>query len=149
MAAYSFLDVVATINGPGGSIQLGNGAGAAEEGITIERRGDRNTMTIGADGSGMHSLHADKSGTVTVRLLKTSPQNQLLSVMFDLQTQSSAIWGQNVIAVSNPATGDITTCRGCAFHQHSPITYTKEGGMNTWAFDAILVDGILGVAPGQ
>lgn len=149
MAAYSFLDVVATINGPGGSIQLGSGAGASEEGITIERRGDRNTMTIGADGTGMHSLHADKSGTITIRLLKTSPQNNLLALMFDLQTQSSAVWGQNVIMVSNPASGDVTTCRGVAFHQHTPVTYGKEGGSNTWAFDAILVDGILGIAPGQ
>ena len=149
MSSYSFFDVVATINGPGGSIQLGSGAGAAEEGITIERRGDRNTMTIGADGTPMHSLHADKSATITVRLLKTSPTNQLLSVMFDTQTQTSSLWGQNVIAVSNPAAGDITTARGVAFHQHTPVTYGKEGGLNTWTFDAGLVDGILGVAPGQ
>jgi hypothetical protein len=150
MAAYSFLDVAATINGPGGSISIGNDAGTAEEGITIERRGDRNTMTIGADGSGMHSLHADKSATITVRLLKTSPTNNLLSVMFDIQSQASSLWGQNVIVVSTPSgAGDITTARQCAFHQHTPVTYAKEGGIMTWAFDAILTDGFLGVAPGQ
>ncbi len=38
--------------------------------------GPKNTMTIGADGEVMHSLHADKSGTVTVNLLKTSPTNK-------------------------------------------------------------------------
>lgn len=150
MASYSFLDVAATLNGPGGSIQLGAGAGTAEEGITIERRGERNTMTIGSDGEGMHSLHADKSSTITVRLLKTSPTNQLLSVMFDLQSQASSLWGQNVIAVSTPnGAGDITTARGVAFRQHTPLTYAKEGGMNTWTFDAISTDGLLGVAPGQ
>lgn len=29
-------------------------------------------MTVGADGEVMHSLHAGKSGTITVTLLKTS-----------------------------------------------------------------------------
>jgi hypothetical protein len=32
----------------------------------------KNTMTVGADGEVMHSLHAGKSGTITVTLLKTS-----------------------------------------------------------------------------
>ncbi len=33
-------------------------------------------MTVGADGEVMHSLHAGKSGTITVTLLKTSPVNK-------------------------------------------------------------------------
>src|SRR5690349_2622434 len=94
---YSFLNVQATIAGPGGNFNLGNGAGASEEGITVEPAGDKSTMTIGADGSGMHSLHADKSGTVMVRLLKTSPQNAKLQAMYDLQTADSRLHGQNVI----------------------------------------------------
>jgi hypothetical protein len=39
----------------------------------------KNTMTVGADGEVMHSLHAGKSGTITVTLLKTSPVNKKLS----------------------------------------------------------------------
>ena len=39
---------------------------------------------------GMHSLHADKSGTITVNLLKTSPTNAKLSVMYNAQSLSSA-----------------------------------------------------------
>ena len=59
MATYSFLDVTAAIQGPGGSINLAAGAGSAEEGITIEAMEDKNIMTIGADGAGMHSLVAN------------------------------------------------------------------------------------------
>ncbi len=55
MGVYSFANVAAAIVGPGGSITLGNGAGPSEEGITISYTEDKNTMTIGADGSGMHS----------------------------------------------------------------------------------------------
>jgi hypothetical protein len=58
MGVYSFLDVSATISGPGGTFSIGSDAGVAEEGITTAYTGEKNTMTIGADGAGMHSLHA-------------------------------------------------------------------------------------------
>ena len=61
---YSFMDVVATLTGPGGSIDLGYGAAVAEEGISIAQTEDRNMMMIGADGEGMHTLRAGKSAQV-------------------------------------------------------------------------------------
>ena len=63
---YSFLDTQASIQGPGGAFSIGAGAGIAEEGITVEPNVDQDTMTIGADGTGMHSLIADQSGKITV-----------------------------------------------------------------------------------
>ena len=145
MAAYSFKDVVAAIDGPGGSFQLGNGAGAAEEGITIEAVEDKNIMTIGADGTGMHSLVASEASTVTVRLLKTSPVNNQLQTMYNFQTTSSAFHGSNAITVSNPATGDVINLQQVAFKKRPAINYQKEGGMNEWLFDAILTNQVLGV----
>ena len=55
MAAYSFLNISCMMVGAGIASNLASGAGAAEEGITIERTTDKNVMTIGADGMGMHS----------------------------------------------------------------------------------------------
>lgn len=144
MNVYSFLDVNATIVGPGGAINLAAGAAAAEEGITIEPIEDKNVMTIGADGKGQHSLIASDAAKVTVRLLKTSPVNGLLMVMYDLQTASSALHGQNVIVISNLAAGDITTLQACAFAKKPTLTYAKEAGMNEWIFDSIKANSILG-----
>lgn len=141
---YSFLDVHAAIVGPGGAISLGTGAGNAEEGITIEPTGDINTMTIGADGTPMHSLHADKSGKVMVKLLKTSPINAKLSLMYAFQTSSGANHGQNILSISNGATGDIITCRAVAFEKAPSINYAKDGGMNEWSFSAGIIDRTLG-----
>jgi hypothetical protein len=148
MATYSFLDVVASITGPGGTFSLGNGAGPSEEGITIDMVEAKNTMTIGADGSVMHSLHAGKGGTVTVRYLKTTPANAQLQAMYDLQTTSSALHGINVIVVANPVSGDVTTCRNCAFQKKTALTYAKDGGTNEWVFDAGQVDTVLGTGYG-
>ena len=144
MVAYSFEDVNATIVGPGGAITLGNGSGAAEEGITIDMEEDKDRMTIGADGSVMHSLHAGKAGTMTFRILKTSPTNALLQAMYDLQTTSSALWGINVIMVSNIANGDNVAGRSVAFRRQSPLVYAKDGNINEWPFNAGMIDRILG-----
>lgn len=145
MATYSFIDVGAAIEGPGGNINLGNGAGVAEEGITVERIEDLNTMTTGADGGVMHSLHASNAGTVRVRLLKTSPTNALLQAMLNHQRLSSANHGNNVIRIQDHQRGDVISCRDVAFTGPPALTWAKQGAMNEWIFHAGHVDPILGL----
>src|SRR5260221_2909803 len=140
MPTYSFLDTLAAIAGPGGTFSIGSGSGNSEEGITVEPSEEIDTMTIGADGSVMHSLHADKSGKVTVRLLKTSPVNALLSAMLAFQRVSGANHGNNTITIKNIFTGDTITCQQTAFAKVPTITYAKDGGMNEWNFNAGIID---------
>lgn len=144
MATYSFMDVTASLSGPTGEIDLGYGSASSEEGITVAMGGPKNTMTIGADGEVMHSLHADKSGTVTVNLLKTSPTNKKLSLAYNAQSQSSATWGNNVIVIRNTASGDISTARSCAFQKQPDFNNAKEGGTVAWVFDCGKIDQLLG-----
>lgn len=144
MATYSFLNVNAAMADPGGALNLGAGAANAEEGITIEAPEDKNIMTIGADGSGQHSLVASDARKITIRLLKTSPTNALLMVMYNLQSATPALWGQNVMTIVDTARGDVTTAQAMAFNKVPTITYAKEAGINEWVFDAIKVDTILG-----
>jgi hypothetical protein len=144
MGVYSFLDVQASIIGPGGSFSLGSDAGAAEEGITTAFVGEKNTMTKGAGGEGMHSLHASNAGKITVRLLKTSPVNAQLSAMYNFQKSSSGNWGQNVIKVSNTVRGDVVDGNQCAFTKHPDLTYATEGGSIEWEFDVIQLDELIG-----
>ena len=144
MATYSFLDVTASLTGPTGVIDLGQGSANSEEGITQTMGGNKNTMTIGADGEVMHSLHADKSGTITVTLLKASPVNKKLSLAYNAQSQSSATWGNNVIVIRNTASGDISTARSCAFQKQPDFNNAKEGGTVAWVFDCGKIDQLLG-----
>lgn len=84
-------------------------------------------MTIGADGEVMHSLHADKSGTITVTLLKTSPVNK--SCLWRITRKASPLPpGNNVIVIRNTASGDISTARSCAFQKQPDFNNAKEGG---------------------
>lgn len=141
---YSFKDVSASLAGPTGTANLGYGAATAEEGISVDMGGDKNTMHIGADGTPMHSLHADKSGTVTIRLLKTSPTNAILQDMYDAQQLSSIFWGQNVIIVRENQSGDITTAQFCAFKKKPNLKYAKDADVLDWTFDAGTIDTVLG-----
>ena len=141
---YSFIDVSASLTGPTGSIDLGYGSANSEEGITVAMTEAKNTMTVGADGEVMHSLHAGKSGTITVTLLKTSPVNKKLSLMYNAQSQSSATWGNNVIVIRNKASGDIPTARSCAFQKQPDHANAKVGNTVSWVFDAGKVDQLLG-----
>lgn len=141
---YSFLNVNASIAGPGGILNLAAGAAAAEEGITIEPVEDKNQMTIGADGKGQHSLIASDACTLTVRLLKTSPVNAQLMIMYDLQSASSSLWGQNVFTIVDSGRNDYTVIQAAAFKKKPTITYAKEGGMMEWTFDGISANSILG-----
>lgn len=146
MATYSFLDVNCLVVGPGLVANLAAGAAAAEEGITIEASEDKNEMTIGADGKGMHSLIASDAAHVTIRLLKTAPGNAILMAAYDAQSISSALWGQNIITVTNTAVGDISVLQACAFKKKPTINYKKVGDMYEWTFDAIQANTVLGLS---
>lgn len=141
---YSFLDVVASIQGPGGGFSIGAGAGVAEEGISVEPTEEFDRMTIGADGGGFHSLGADKSGKVTVRLLKTSPVNAQLQTMLAFQRASAATHGVNTITIASKLAGDAITAQQVGFAKQPAVSYTKDGEMLTWEFNAIILDIALG-----
>jgi Protein of unknown function (DUF3277) len=123
---------------------LGFGASIAKEGISIVRAAETNTMQIGADGGGQHSLHADRSGHLTIRTLKTSPLNAILQGMYDAQRANSALWGQMTIVVSETQSGDVTTCQEVAFKKDADLTYADEAGIMEWGFDSIQIDKVLG-----
>lgn len=141
---YSFLDVNAAIVGPGGAFSIGNGASTSDEGITITPTGEIGTMQVGSDGNGQHSLHADKSGKISVHLLKTSPTNKLLSMMYNFQTATSEAYGQNTIVINDSSRGDVITCMQVGFAKVPDVAYSKEAGINVWEFNAIRIERNLG-----
>lgn len=144
MPSYSFQDVVAKITGPTGSADLATGAAPSDEGISFEMTGDKNTMTTGADGAVMHSLHAESSGRCIVRLLKTSPVNALLQAMYDAQTATASLHGQNIIVCQQKASGDVTTATQVAFKRKPPLAYAKEANVMEWEWDCGKINSALG-----
>jgi hypothetical protein len=145
VAVYSFLDALVAIAGPNGNFSIGGpGIANTEGGVTITMTEDKNTMAIGAGGEVMHSLHAGKSGTVSVRTQKTAPVNRQLSEMYATDTQRSGLHGRNTIAIRDLSRGDVITCRDVAFAKFADVTYAKDGGEMVWNFHAGQIDFDLG-----
>lgn len=135
MATYSFANVNATISGPGGNFPVGYGAGAAEEGIDTDMIEAKDGMVVGADGTIMHSLRVSDAGTITLRLLKTSPTNALLNALYNFQKTGGGVnWGQNVLVVSDTFRGDVLTGTLMAFEKQAPVKYAKDGNVMEWKF---------------
>lgn len=144
MKTYSFLDVQCAIAGPGLVANLSAGVGMADEGISFAFNGNINTTTIGADGEGMNTLRSDRSGTVTVRLLKSSPTNQILSAALAFQRTSSAAHGQNTITLFDRNKGDVVTAEGVAFNKVPDLNFGKEAQVIEWQFSAVKISPTLG-----
>lgn len=145
--AYSFVDVQAAIEGPGGNFSVSEG-GVAKEGITIEMIDDDSTMLGGADGTGMHSARASRAGRVTIRLLKNSPINRKLMDMRNAQKAGGlvggAFTGRNILTLTNPYWGDDYQCRAGAFGKAPNVTYAEDGNTNEWVMNFIYIDSVLG-----
>ena len=133
MATYSFMDVTASLVGPTGEIDFGYGSANADEGIVVSMGESKHTMTVGLDG-----------GTIAVSLLKTSPVNRKLSLMYNAQSLSTAAWGKNVIVIRNKASGETVTARSVAFSKQPDVSNAKDVGVVKWEFNCGKIDQLLG-----
>lgn len=143
MSTYSFLNVQASVVGPGLNAQIGSTSGAAKEGLSAEFDEDKAAITTGADGTIMTSLKASMTGRVVVRLLKTSPINAILMAAFNFQRVSAANFGQNTVRVVDKARGDVVSGRQMAFLRAPNNTWSEEGNVLEWTFVGI-VNEVLG-----
>lgn len=141
---YSFLNIQGNFSGPGFDFPIGAGTGTGEEGITIEMLEDKTDLKIGADGTPMHSLRASDAGRITVRTLKVSPLNAILSAAYNFQKANAANWGQNILRFADTQRGDLITCTDMGFARQPVITYAKDANMNEWSFLGIIPAQILG-----
>lgn len=148
MGAYSFANITLTLTGPGGSIRLGAGAGNDKGGITCSLDEDKTTTVTGADGAVMQNLHPGQTGTITVRLLKTSPSNAFLSQLYNFQRQSSANWGQNVMRGADVVRGDVFSGISMAFVKFPDVTWAEDGPSLEWQFRGIVRE-LLGQGSGD
>jgi hypothetical protein len=71
--AYSMLNVIATVDG-----QAVVGAWDGDDAIVVTPGADKGSGLIGADGSGLFSVSADKSAMISIKVMHTSPTHRLL-----------------------------------------------------------------------
>ena len=138
MATWSFQDIKAAFEGPGGAFPLAPDSGNAAEGISFAPAGDKNIMTEGAGGEIMHSLRASQAGTLTITLLKTSNTNGLLQGVYNFQASSAKLWGKNSVVITNTQTGEVSIFKQGAFAKLPDKSWAEEGGTVAWTLHGTL-----------
>lgn len=73
-SAYSMVNVSATVDG-----QQVQGAWDGDDALVVTPGAAKGTGLIGADGSGIFSVSADKSAMISIKLMHTSPTHRLLT----------------------------------------------------------------------
>lgn len=86
MKQYSFLDTLLLVNG----IEI-SGFDEGDDVIEFARVNDSASHTIGTDGEMTVSISADRSGTVTFRLLQSSTSNAVLSGLITAQENGAFV----------------------------------------------------------
>jgi hypothetical protein len=133
---YSFLDNQIALISPSVSFDIGS-AGVSDDAFRVANVGPKTTMTIGADGDGMHNLIASNAARAEVSFLKEGPGNALMSALYNFQSASSANTGNISITVQNNVTGDSIALAGGAIEKQADISYTREGASVVWSFNFI------------
>lgn len=86
MREYSFLNTLLLVNG----VEI-TGFDEGDDVIQLDRINDSAAHTIGTDGEMTVSISADRSGTVTFRLMQTSDSNAYLSGLINAQENGAFV----------------------------------------------------------
>ncbi len=140
---WSFPDFDATWVGPEGTFDVSS-EGVAAEGITIAFAEDAANPVMGAAGDGMYNLRAARHGTITIRSLKISTLNAVLSRIFATSTADSAQYGQGLLTCRNAKTGDLFVCRDCGLRKFPDSGNGVEGAAYEWVINSLRITATLG-----
>lgn len=149
MKVYSFQNTVVLVNG----VEL-TGFADGDDVIGIRRRVDSATDKVGADGSMMVALSADKSGEVTLRLLQTSSSNKYLNSLMALQEGGAKTFVPISLMFTDTYRNDTATGTIGYLKKPADVIRGAAGNSQEWVIvverlDILLGDPILvGVATG-
>jgi len=98
--------------------------------LVAERNSDLNELTPGAQGDFAFTLKRDRSGTITLSLLQTSPSNAVLSQI----ALADQISGQGVfsIQIKDNESGSVGGATVAKIQKHSNMEFSNEITVREW-----------------
>lgn len=100
-SAYSMVNVTATVDG-----QQVQGLWDGDDAIIVTQSSDKGTGLIGADGSGIFSISANKAASISIKLQHTSPTHRLLSQKMKRQQALGGTAAAFPFALMDAASGE-------------------------------------------
>jgi hypothetical protein len=125
--AYGIVNVANTVDG-----QQVQGLWDGDDAFVITQGAEKGSMLIGADGSGLFSISADKSATITIRLMHTSPTHALLMRKLKRQQAVGAVSAAFPVTKMDTGSGEGGSADKC-FIQSAPVDQTgKNATVREW-----------------
>ncbi|MCD1264543.1 DUF3277 family protein [Shinella sp. AETb1-6] len=131
-SAYGFINTANTVDG-----QIIQGLWDGDDAISIAPIADKGTMLIGADGSALFSVSANRGATITLRLQHTSPTHRLLQQKLKRQQALASPATAFPVTAYDTSSGEGGTADKC-FIQTAP---TDTKGANATVREWVLVTG--------
>ena len=131
-SAYGFINTANTVDG-----QIIQGLWDVDDAISIAPIADKGTMLIGADGSALFSVSANRGATITLRLQHTSPTHRLLQQKLKRQQALASPATAFPVTAYDTSSGEGGTADKC-FIQTAP---TDTKGVNATVREWVLVTG--------
>jgi hypothetical protein len=113
-----------------GNLLTGYAAGSF---VTATRAADTFTLHVGADGEAVRTRSANRSGTVTVRLVQTSPANDFLAAAAAADELSGA--GVGPIFVKDLGGRTLAAAQNAWVKKPAVIDFGADVGTREWAFE--------------
>lgn len=139
MKVYSFQNTVMLVNG----VEI-TGWADGDDVIKIARRNDSASDKIGADGSMMVSLSADKSGEFTFKLQQTSSANKYLQGLCALQEGGAKLFVPVNVLFQDTYRQDLATGTVGYIKRPAELNRGAQAGTQEWTIVVERLDQLLG-----
>lgn len=127
VSAYSFANVSATIDRRE-VVAPWDG----DDAIVVAQGADAGTGLVGADGSSIFSITTDRSATITIRLMHTSPTHRLLHQKWEAQRARGAAFRSFPFAMKDRVSGEGGTASNCYVMTAPSDSKGKAAAVREW-----------------
>lgn len=108
--------------------------------LKIEQVGDDSVETIGADGDVCVSMTNDDRATVTIILMQSSPENDVLSSLRRSQKLGQSGAGIGALLVKDRSGRAVFKANACWIVKGPARAFGKQGGTREWTFRVSKLD---------
>lgn len=126
-SAYSYINVAATLDRRDIKA-LWDG----DDAIVVTQGADAGTGLIGADGSGIFSISADRSATISIKLQHTSPTHRLLHQRWKQQRARGANASSFSFVIKDKTSGEGGTADHCYIQSAPEDSKGKSATVREW-----------------
>jgi hypothetical protein len=101
--------------------------------VKVSRNNDSFMLAIGSDGEAARAANADKSGTVTVTLMQTSPSNDDLSNL--MSTDELTNTGTGALFVKDASGRTLVSAVDAWIRKPADVEFAREITGREWVFE--------------